>query len=62
MTEHKRYTITTENVRTTGDFTEEEIEKIRRQFHGIVRITEHVTPWNFQQLADDIFKEARKDV
>ena len=54
----KRYTITTENVITTGDFTEAEIEHIRKQFHGAVGIRQHVSPWDWDALAADIAKEA----
>ena len=56
MTERKRYTISTENLKTTGDFSEEEIERIRKQFHGHISIQE-VKDVNWTLDFDAIAKE-----
>ena len=53
MTERKRYRITTENVVTTADFTEAEIENIRRKFHGAVGIHE-VVVLDFDAIAEEL--------
>ena len=59
MTKRKRYTITTETVVTTGDFTEAQIEHIQRKFHGYVGIFE-VPKLDYQAIAQELRKEQQK--
>ena len=58
MPERKKYTITTETVVTTGDFTKAQIEHVRRKFHGYVSIFE-VPELDFQAIAQELRKEQK---
>ena len=56
----KKYTTTTDYVKTTGLFTEKEVEQIRRQFHGYVNIdVKEGGVFDFPKLAADTAREAR---
>ena len=56
MPKRKKYTITTETVVATGDFTKAQIEHIRRKFHGYVSIFE-VPKLDFQAIARELESE-----
>ena len=59
MPKRKLYTITTEIEVTTGEFTQVQIEHIRRKFHGYVGIFE-VPKLDFGAIAEELHVESKK--